>query len=233
MKIHRLIPACVLVLAACGGAQVIRSDPLGVVYEARSPAVESAEGPFEPLRAVDGALALPSLGTVVLGSSVRELRIAYRYPLIQGVPRPFLRLVESPEGAMGMLAEWRDGPEPWKRENGRPATSCTAHADEIWSCVDVLPLPGGVTWQEVADERTRLGAWTVREPCDPENAWTSESGEVVIERLDHDRYETYRCHAPTRRSGGTGKQVGALYEYLAGLVARTASESKGPRPGGA
>jgi hypothetical protein len=89
-------------------------------------------------------------------------------------------------------------------------------------CVELLPLPDGVTWQEVADRLGRLGAWAIHERRDSDDPprRVVRAGQLVIERLSRDGYAAFRLNAPRQRSGRTGRRAATLYDYFTSLVER-------------
>lgn len=212
---------CALSLAACGGMHIARLDPLGVAYDERVPVVAEVS-PFAPMRQVDSAFALPSLGTVTLRRHVREVRMVGFYPMNSGTREPFLRVIESPEGVEGMLAEVWSGPEPRTRRDGSPPAHCTVAGGNNWLCVEMLSLPDGVTWQKVADRLAQLGAWAIRERRDSDDPPRRivHAGQLVVERLSRDDYDAFQFNPPRRRAGRTGRGAATLYDYFTSLVDR-------------
>jgi len=63
-----------------------------------------------------------------------------------------------------------------------------------------------------------LGAWVITAGCE-EGSLITDSGDLIIERRDKDRFAQYDCNAPSDRSNtAAGRRAAALYAYFNNVV---------------
>jgi hypothetical protein len=123
-----------------------------------------------------------------------------------------LRVIETPTGVSGELIHF------WATPDGSisaSATSCSRWRDTMWTCAQVVESE--IDWPEVAAELERLGAWTLSEPCRARRdlSSVSDAGDLLLQRLDGEDFDAYRCNAPrTRTETEAGRQALALWEYV-------------------
>jgi hypothetical protein len=154
----------------------------------------------------------PLLRSVVLPQGERELRIADWYQMVAGSPLPYLILVDDGQEAFGALAVLQGcgverGPEGVK-----------------W-CARVVKSAPGLDWNYVARALDSLGVWSLREPCETDGVLQTDSGALMIQRLEGSAFSAYTCNTPSRRSGPVGDRSKAIYALFHELVRRHA---KGP-----
>jgi hypothetical protein len=172
----------------------------------------------DPFAAVAQARGIPHLRTVLLPEGVREVRLADSYSWIAGYEVPMLRIVQEPNTVTGEISFfWRQGRQQRAR---RPEATCVPSPHQWQVCVSTVAVPS-IDWGTVAARLDSLGVWTLSASC--ENLMSiSDAGNLLIQRLDGERFETYSCSAPRSRSQtDAGRRARALFEYLY-LVARSA-----------
>ena len=125
---------------------------------------------------------------------------------------PMLRLVETPDGVSGELilfwAEPATSPSPLSSE-------CIRWREDMSTCVRIDD--SDIDWSVVAAELDRLGAWTLTQPCRSRTdlSSVSDAGDLLIQRLDGEHFESYQCNAPRRRTDtDAGRRSQALWDYV-------------------
>src|SRR5205085_312471 len=140
----------------------------------------------------------PELRTALLPPGVRELRITDWYSMIAGGSVPVLRVIEDRGMASGELAfVWTERPGWPSRYR---ATRCSKRTDSSRVCIYVVPQASSPDWRQVATRLDSLGAWQLRERCE-DNIAIADAGDLIIERLDGERFDQYRCNGPRYRRG--------------------------------
>lgn len=166
-----------------------------------------------PFAGIARAARIPALGSVVLPSGSREIRVSDWYPMILGSEVPYLRILVADGHVTGELLEWWSAnPSQPSRERGALCSDETG-----WSrvCVRPLRLPRGLTWEAVADSLQVLGAWTISQNCEQSGEpHISDAGELLMQILHAAEYRTYGCNAPTQRHSANARQAAAIYTFF-------------------
>lgn len=149
----------------------------------------------------------PLLRSVVLPQGERELRIADWYQMVAGSPFPYLILVENGQEAVGALAVLQGcgverGPQGVK-----------------W-CARVVRSASGLDWNAVARTLDSLGVWNLREPCETDGVHQTDSGALMLQRLEASTFSAYTCNTPSLRSGPVGDRAKAIHALFHELVRR-------------
>ncbi len=203
-----------LAFALAAGCATSRSS-VRPPYVAR-PASPDANLPRTPLADHVIAEGVPGLRTVLLPAGVREIRITDWYSMMAGGSVPVLRVIEDRGVASGELAF------VWKERPGWPsryrATRCSERTDSSRVCVYVVPKASAPDWRRIATRLDSLGAWQISERCE-DNRVIDDAGDLIIERLDAERFEQYRCNAPDfRRESAAGARAAVIYDYFMNLA---------------
>lgn len=161
--------------------------------------------------AVD-ALGVPSLRTSVLPAGTREFRMSDWYAWIPGTPLLVLRLVERP--GLAAVGEWI---RVWGERQGAATQDDAARCSEWkdgWRTSAAIVTGARTDWPAAAQEFDRLGVWTLRDRCEANGVSQTDSGELLLQRLAGDRFETYECNTPhLRTTSEPGRAALALYEF--------------------
>ena len=205
-------------VTACGGPNVIT-----VPYQDRPLSMASQDSMTERNRTetieiVHGLLNLPSLESVTLPAGVRELRISDSFGMFAGTRIPVVRIVEGPRGAAGEFAVY------WSQVDWDPpdaAARCGVNHLGSEICAKRVALES-VDWDVAAARLDSLGAWTLSALCKGEGErYFSDAGNLLIQRLEGDRFSAYQCNAPQYRSRTeAGRRAAAIFEYIRGLTPR-------------
>lgn len=73
-------------------------------------------------------------------------------------------------------------------------------------------------WPAVAKRLAELGAWQMSADCATDRSFVTDSGELLMRRLQGARYDQYQCNAPTfRTNSSAGRAALELYKYYQSL----------------
>ena len=153
---------------------------------------------------------VPLLRTVVLPPDVREIRISDWFGMIAGSPIPYLSLKENGsevEGSLGILYGCGHAPE----------------AQRVKWCSRIVRSDSGLDWRSVSNSLDSLGAWNLLERCETDGIHWTDSGALLIQRLEGPEFSTYTCNTPSARSGPIGGRAKAIYDLFQSLVKRHVS----------
>ena len=156
--------------------------------------------------------AAPLLRSVVLPQGERELRIADWYQMVAGSPVPYLILVEDGQEAVGALAVLQ-------------GCGVERETQGVKWCARVVTSAPGLDWNSVARAMDSLGVWNLRAPCETDGVHQTDSGALMLQRLEGSAFSAYTCNTPARRGGPVGDRSKAIYAFFHELVRRYA---KGP-----
>ncbi len=211
----RLLSALLVSLLGCHAWR-----PATAPYAARiGPGATDSTVRAGPFAGIARAVRIPPLGSVVLPSGSREIRLSDWYPMLYGSEVPYLRILEADGHATGELLEWWGAsPSQPSRERG---ALCSDDPGQNRVCLRPLRLPRGVTWKAVADSLQVLGAWTITQNCEQSGEpYISDAGELLMQILHEAEYRTYRCNAPTHRQSAVGRQAAAIYAFFHRLAGK-------------
>lgn len=205
-EVRTTLILCSIAMSGCQASGAV----LNPRYAPRVSAASSVVA--RPFSEVAEARGMPSLSSVVLPDGSREIRLTDSYGMAAGRKIPMLRVVETPEGVTGeVILFWATADAPLA-----PSTpGCVRWREAMSTCVSVAT--SDVDWPAVAAEIDRLGGWTLTESCRARSDLISatDAGDLLIQRLDGDRFETYRCNAPRRRSDTDADSRSlALWNYV-------------------
>ena len=158
---------------------------------------------------------MPPLRAVALPDGSREIRITESYGFVAGRQIPLLRIVVRPEGVAGeLLIFWAEPKDPAETES---RDSCAPLRDTLQTCVRIAATPD-VKWDTVASRLNELGAWSIATRCEHPGT-VSDAGELLIQRLEGSRFESYTCNAPQsnveREAGRRSVEIAAYVGSLA------------------
>jgi hypothetical protein len=151
----------------------------------------------------------PLLRTVSLPEGARELRIADWYQMVAGSPLPYLTLVEDGQEIAGALAVL----EGCGADRGPQGVE--------W-CARVVTTAPGLNWNAVARTLDSLGVWNLSDPCETDGVHRTDSGALMLQRLEGSAFSTYTCNTPSVRSGPEGERSKAIYTFFHELIRRHA-----------
>jgi hypothetical protein len=152
---------------------------------------------------------VPLLRSVALPQGTRELRIADWYQMVAGSPIPYLTLVEDGQEIAGALAVL-EGCGVDREPKG------------VKWCARVVTSAHGLDWNAVARTLDSLGVWNLRDPCETDGLQRTDSGALMLQRLEGSAFSTYTCNTPSLRSGPVGERSRAIYAFFHELIRRHA-----------
>jgi hypothetical protein len=163
------------------------------------------DAPFDLAARLQSA---PLLRTVVLPPNAREIRISDWFGMIAGSPVPYLSLIQNGSGATGSLGEMY---------------GCGRERGGVKWCSRIVSNAPGLNWRSVANTLDSLGVWDLRERCETDGTHRTDSGQLMLQRLEGAAFSTYTCNTPSMRSGPVGRRASAIYGLLQELVRRHVS----------
>jgi hypothetical protein len=86
----------------------------------------------------------------------------------------------------------------------------------------VVTSAPGLDWNAVARTLDSLGVWNLRDPCETDGLQRTDSGALMLQRLEGSAFSTYTCNTPSLRSGPVGERSKAIYAFFHELIRRHA-----------